>query len=317
MYLYFLSTIPCAVKLNGEYLGVASENYSVLPDEKGLFEFVPLCRGYNQSCFVWNGKLVDDDENTRIIDLYGGFLIIPKFTRQVVSDFKELFFKTIDFPDYSVEVRVFTENGVKLSVGRGKDKVIENVPFSPSTLNLEKAFIDGKGYLVAFLSDKKTAVFGFEITNGILNGNGIRNVLKRECDGYKAENETVILSGTLNDILRHTVTSVWTFRDGVKLAKADICRGKEPYELPEKLLPYAFFEELRLGKDVSDFLTPKIRPRAEELKAFIGDFSATLPPPHFRADNEILLLYSNRAEYAAIDFAGRLIDNVKITSNGK
>ena len=124
------------------------------------------------------GKLVDDDENARIIDLYGGFLIIPKFTRQVVSDFKELFFKTVDFPDYSVEVRVFTENGVKLSVGRGKDKVIENVPFSPSTLNLEKAFIDGKGYLVAFLSDKKTAVFGFEITNGILNGNGIRNVLK-------------------------------------------------------------------------------------------------------------------------------------------
>lgn len=317
MYLYFLSTIPCAAKLNGEYLGAVSENYSVLPDEKGLFEFVPLCRGYNQSCFVRNEKLADDNENVRIIDLYGGFLIIPKFTRQVVSDFKELFFKTVDFPDFSVEVGVFAENGVKLCVRRGKDKIIENVPFSPATLNLEKAFIDGKGYLVAFLSDKKTAVFGFEITDEVSDGSGIRNVLKRECDGYKAENETVILTETLNDILRHTVTSVWTFRGGVKLAKADIRRGREPYELPEKLLPYAFFEELRLGKDVCDFLTPRIRPRAEELKAFIGDFSVSLPPPHFRADNEILLLYGNRAEYAEIDFDGRLIDNVKITSNGK
>ena len=110
---------------------------------------------------------------------------------------------------------------------------------------------------------------------------------------------------------------MWTFRGGAKLAKAYICRGKEPYELPEKLLPYAFFEELRLGKDVSDFLTPRIRPRAEELKTFIGDFSAILPPPHFRADDEILLLYGNRAEYAEIDFDRRFIDNVKITSNGK
>ena len=58
-----------------------------------------------------------------IIDLYGGFLIIPKFKKQVISDYKELFYKKIDFPDFSASLEVFNENGTKLTVRCGNDKV--------------------------------------------------------------------------------------------------------------------------------------------------------------------------------------------------
>ncbi len=312
MYLYFLSAIPCALKLNGEFLGVIGENYSILPYKNGLFEFIPLLRGYAPSCFILRKEQPDNNENARIIDLYGGFLIIPKFSERAASDFKELFFKTIDFPNFSVELRVYVENGIKISVRRGKDKTVKSIPFVPKTLNLEKAFLNERAYLVAFLSDKKTAVFGFEISE-----NGIKTVLKRECDGFEAKNDKVFLTESISDVLRHTVTSTWSFNGGVSLEKIDVYRGKEPYELPEMLLPYAFFEELRLGKNVSDFLTPRLRPRADDLKTFIGDFSAVLPPPHFKNDNDVLLLYGNRAEYANLRYSGRLIDNVTVTTNGK
>lgn len=311
MYLYFLSTLPCAVKYNGEYAGRASENYSVFPCKKGFYEFIPLAPGYEETCFLWDEKPLNNNKNIKIIDLYGGFLIIPSFSRRAFTDFKELFFRAEIIGEFQAEIQVYIENGVKISVRSGKYKTTEGVPFLPSALNLEKAYLGGKAYILAFLSDKKTAAYGFEISE-----KGIRTVFKRPCDGYTAENDKVVLTETKNDILKHTVTTYWSFSDGVKIEKAEIRRKKEPYSLPEKLLPYAFFEELKLGKTPTDFLAPKLRPRAEDLKAFAGNFVSVLPPPHFKPKDYVTLLYEDKAEYARLNVSGRLIDNITITSDG-
>ena len=74
MYLYFLSSVPCAVKFNGRYIGKASENYSIIPSEKGLIEFIPFSANYVPVCLQWNEKIVDKCENASIIDLYGYLL---------------------------------------------------------------------------------------------------------------------------------------------------------------------------------------------------------------------------------------------------
>lgn len=311
MYLYFLSTLPCAVKYNGEYVGRASENYTIFPCKNGLYELIPLSSVYDETCFLWNDKPLDDNKNIKIIDLYGGFLIIPSFSKRAFADFKELFFKTEEVGDFQAEIQVYIENGVKISLRCGKNRITESVPFLPSALNLEKAYFCKKAYILAFLSDKKTAAFGFELSE-----KGIKTVFKRPCDGYTAENDKVILTETKNDILKHIVMTYWSFSDGVKIEKAEIRRKKEPYSLPERLLPYAFFEELKLGKTPTDFLTPKLRPRADDLKAFAGDFISVLPPPHFKPKDFVTLLYENKAEYARLDISGRLVDNITITSDG-
>lgn len=312
MYLYILSYLPCAVKFNGTFIGTASENYSIYPSEKGLFEFIPLCQGFAQTCFMWNNKPCDKQENVEIIDLYGGFLIIPRFKRQIISNFKQLFFKIAEFPNFEVKIEVFSENGTKISISQGKNKLTEAIPFSPSSLQLEKACLGGRNYLLAFLNDKKTAAFGFE-----LESDKIKTVLKRECNGYEIKSSELLISENKNDILKHTVREIYDFSNGVILKKAELKRGKELYDLPEQLLPYAFFEELKLGKDVSDFLSPTIRPRAKQLKSFIGDFSVALPPPHFMPDNYVTLLYGDKAEYAAIKSSHGLIENLTLTSNGE
>ncbi len=311
MYLYFLSTLPCAVKYNGEYVGRASENYSVFPNKKGFYEFIPLTPSYDETCFLWDEKLLDDNKNIKIIDLYGGFLIIPSFCKRAFADFKELFFKVEQAGDFQAEIRVYIENGVKISLKCGKEKITEGVPFLPSALNLEKAYFNGKAYILAFLSDKKTAAYGFELSD-----DGIKTIFKRPCDGYDAHSDKVVLTETKNDILKHTVTTYWNFSDGVKIEKAEIRRKREPYSLPEKLLPYAFFEELKLGRTPTDFLAPRLRPRAEDLKAFAGNFVSVLPPPHFKPSDYVTLLYEDKAEYARLNVTGRLIDNITVTSDG-
>lgn len=312
MYLYFLSYLPCAVKFNGEYIGKATENYSIKESEKGLYEFIPLRSGYLQSSFLWNEKLSDATENVQIIDLYGGFLIIPKFKRQIVSDYKELFFKTIDFPDFSASVEVFNENGCKLTVKCCDGKTTEALPLTPVSLDLEKAHLNGRAYLLAFLSNKKTAAFGFELSKS-----RVKTIFRRNCDGYEARDNILNLTELKNDLLRHTVVTKWDFTDGITLVNASFRRGRELYALPAPLLPYAFFEELNLGKDPSDFLTPRLRPRAMELKEFFGDYLAVLPPPHFKPETRITLLYRDHAEYAELGYVGRLIDSVTITSRGE
>ena len=162
------------------------------------------------------------------------------------------------------------------------------------------------------MSDKKTAAFGFELTES-----RIKTVFRRVCDGYEAKDNLLTITELKNDLLRHRVTTKWDFSNGVTLKEANFRRDRELYSLPSPLLPYAFFEELALGKDPADFLTHRLRPRAAELKEFFGNFRAVLPPPHFKPDDCVLLLYGDHAEYATLTYAGRLIDSVKLTARGE
>lgn len=310
MYLYFLSAVPCAVKFNGRYIGKASENYSIIPSEKGLIEFIPFSSNYVPVCLQWNEKTVDKCENASIIDLYGAFLIIPNFKRQIVSEYESIFFKQVEYPDFIAEVSVYIENGVKISVTANGDKKTEGIAFKPTSAEIEKACVYGNNYLLVFLTGKKTIATGFKL------GKKIETVLRRECDEYSAKGDEVVITELKNDALHHVVTSYWQFGESVKIRKAEIKRGRELFSVPDCLLPYAFFEELQLGKNVADFLAPSLRPRSAELRGFFGDFSAALPPPCHRSDDEILLLYGDKAEYAKLSFHGRLIDGVSLTTNG-
>ena len=46
------------------------------------------------------------------------------------------------------------------------------------------------------------------------------------------------------DILRHTLSCTWEFSTEIKLKKFTITAKRQPFSLPLKLIPYAFFEEV-------------------------------------------------------------------------
>ncbi|MBQ7642685.1 MAG: hypothetical protein IJS67_02165 [Clostridia bacterium] len=305
MYYYLLCATPCAVKLNGEYIGKASENYSIIDADAGLMEIIPLCDGYHSVNFLI-GKDCEESQNMKIIDLSGGFLLIPVFKRTIFSDFKMIKREVVPFSYGEVAVTCYAENGVRLIAENKSDLEVESIPFYPDDATFFKCGGKGGEYLIVLLTGKRTMVTAYKIDKKI------QMVFRQTCDAYSLKNNILTLTERKNDVLKHVVTTDWEFAAGVKAVRRTVVRKKPLYALPERLVSYAFFEEIALGGDLSDFLTARLRPRAKEMKGFLGRYTAVLPPPHFKPDNLVMLLYEKEVRYAETKFSGGLIDNLTL-----
>ena len=305
MFNYFLCFVPCAVKLNGRFIGTASENYSVLDADDGFVEFVPLSPLRSPVCMMLS-KTPKSERNVKIIDLYGGFLIMPVFPRRLFSDFKLLGVKDFDTRYGRARLTCYAENGVRLIAETQNAMSVENIPFYPDDVRF--GFMQGGSttYALAILSSLKTAIIAYEI------GREIKCVFKQIVDGYELNGNVLTVFVRKKDVMKHVVTEKWKFADRLMHGERVVTPRRKLYAINEKLVPYAFFEEIAAGGDVSAFLTPRLKPRADELKDFLGDFTAVLPPPHFRPQNEITLLYKDKVEYAVTELNSGLIDRVSL-----
>ncbi len=297
-----LSSTPCAVKINGEFSGIAGQNYTYFSGEKDLLEFIPLDDTYLPvAVYLENGKTVSTSVKTYSVK--DTTLIMPVYKRNIVSDFKTIGNVSIPFKNSTLSVSCYAENGIKIKVKYKDEFLVENVPFMIS----DAEFLPDKtygNYLIAVLTGERTLILGFSITDKI------RLIFKNVCDGYETNGNTLTIIENKPDILLHTLTSKWSFSSDVKKEDVKIYRGKDIYSLSDKQIPFAFFEELFLGASFSDFLTPKLKLRADELKEFIGNFSACLPPVKYIDQNCVLLLSGDKIKIAKCDILGTLIDNV-------
>ena len=300
-----LCKTPCIVKINGEYIGRVGENPVFVDIEEGFFEFIPLENNLLPvNCFV-NTNGVCSDKKVKIIDLYGGFLIVPSFSSRVDGEFKIIGRKSLELPR-PVSVTCFSQCGIKLLIQTQEDFFVEGIPFTPEDLRIESVSRGKKEYVVLICVGKKSLLLGFCISDKI------SLVFRSLCDGYSFEKNRLTNHEIKNDTLKHTVTSVWEFAEEVKLVNYLVSAKRQIFSLPEKLIPYAFFEVIMLSADPSDFLTPRLKPRSKELKGFIGDFYRILPPPHFKPDDYITLLYDDKIQYAKLTCEKGLIDNITL-----
>lgn len=305
MFCYILSSAECAVKLNGKYSGKCSGNYFVFECEETLIELVPLDNERLPIACLFN-KDAESAPNMKVFNLKNGYLLLPVFSRRSVTDFKMIGRGRTTFSVGTVSVACYAENGVKLVVETERDAIIESLPFLPEEARFEKCEGGGKEYLVCFFIGRRTLVTAFDI------GESITLAFRRTCDAYAFDPPVLTLTENKNDILKHTVFSSWRFSEKVFGEQTEIRRKRQIYTVDEKLLPYCFFEEILVGGDPSDFLTPALKPRADELKGFLGDFTAVLPPPHFVNQNYLLLLYADKVEYAEVTLNKGLISNVSL-----
>ena len=305
MYCYFLCDVPCAVKVDGAFIGVASKNLSFIESEKCFLEFIPLDESFDKICFLFDKTRPSSSKNTKIIDLYGGFLLIPQFFRKADGEFKLLDKKQFDLPIPTL-VTYFNKNGTKLCISNEKDFYIEHIPFTPSEVKFDACVSCGNQYLVAVCMANKTEILAFKITDKI------SLAFKNLCDGYSFSKNLLNTLEKKNDVLKHTIYSTWQFGDSVKLKNHKTSREKLPFALPEKLFVIAFFEEVLIDGDLSEFLSPELNARACEIKEFLGDFTRILPPPHFVDDDAIMLLYQDKIEYAKVSLTNGLITNISI-----
>ena len=305
MFYYLYCKTPCAVKVNGEYLGIASVNLKYFEGENCFLELIPLDAHFVQTRVYLNKNILNEQKNCRIIDLYGGFLIIPNFTKQFSNDFTVIGKKTFDFT-YPLTVFCYNQGGVKLVLSNKLDVAVESIPFLPEDVRFESCRFNGKEYLVVVCVGKRSLILAFSI------GEKITRVFKNLCDGYGFEKNKLFTVENKNDILKHSLSSTWEFGETLSLKSCSITTKRPIYSLPTKLIPYAFFEEIILGGDVANFLSPRLKPRAKEIGGFLGSFEEVLPPFHFSDDDCVVLLYKDKVEYAKLELLGGLVDNLTL-----
>ncbi|MBQ7373991.1 MAG: hypothetical protein IJW64_05470 [Clostridia bacterium] len=305
MLYYLLCATPCAVKLNGDYVGTAGQNFSFLEFDEGFLEFLPLDQTFFPTSLFINKNTTSNTQNTKIIDLYGGFLLIPQFFKKLSSDFK-LIEKRIFPLSNPVTVSCYNHGGVKLYLSNETDFFIDGLPFCPEKIVFESCAYKGREYIVAVCVAKKSLILGYCVSGKITP------VFKNLCDGYGFENNCITTLENKNDLLGHSISSKWGFEEGVKLLNFTISTKRSPFSIPEKLVPYAFFEEILIDGDPSVFLSPKLKEKAKDLREFLGNFEKVLPPPHFIGDDVVTLLYSDKVEYAKVSLVRGVIENVII-----
>ena len=304
MRVYFLSYVPAALKLNGIYLGtidVFERHIELDPNDGVLAEIVP--DGNLQPLnFFLNEKF---------------FKSPPKFADVYKTD-----------GDAIVYIREYAAKDISISV-------IFQTRFAG---NLITAFTQGNLYLSIegadySLTQLPTQFINLKAEVKQLSGRGVL--------ALSADNRLIIISDNGKIIFSNAAEEA-EFSDSLKIrapfetctaAKAECVYGYDGESLsllssrtvetrpPEKeIAHFAFFESVLTCGNFADFLSDALKPRANDLKSYLGNFvSVTVPPEKFylmhgeiAAAGLVYPIASNLYEvkYYAVEFDGEKIDNV-------
>ena len=308
MYYYFASGFPSAVKINGTFLGIIS-NETKFCDVESNNAFVEICSLSTTEPsvnFLLNEDfLLNPPENVTITDLKGGYLI--KCNALCLNE--KFCLLSQEKTDLFI-ASVFTDNGLKISIETPYDFFADQIRLTVKSAKIEHFFLNNHTFVLIYLISDKQHIIVYDVTNKI------EKVLLKEVFSCSIENgfETI---ERRQDIAKHEIKTEWTFDE--KFTAKNVTIATSPdftlNSLPLPVIPYAFAEELLTSGNVSCYLSDKMKPNANKLKGYLGNFIGIMPPPIFRKDNEVGFIYKlteNKYEvrYYTFEFLDGKIDNI-------
>ena len=306
MYYYFTSKSHCAIKLNGIYLGIITDTvkHVNVQSDQTLVELIPLNSTSPSFCFTLNSDFLSNPPSEILItDMKGGYLIA--YAPNVVG----LPFKVITQQNLeNISVTVFSDGTHKISIQTQNDFFTENLNFTFDSVEILKR---GEVLLVGFIG-KECHVHGYKLFSKITP------IDKISCGSFSFDNQITILNEYL-DIAKHKVTLTLDVQRGelTQIDKKIVCsQNFSVNNLPLKIIPYAFLEELLVGGNIDCFLASNVLPNADKLHGFLGNFIGVMPPPFFVSPEQIGLIYKKTpnsfyVEYCSFELNGRLISGIK------
>ena len=87
--------------------------------------------------------------------------------------------------------------------------------------------------------------------------------------------ESLVLRRTYADIAAHVAETLYSVQNGELKFTERILRTREGFDcadLDERLLPFAFFQEIAAGGDTEKYLTPALLPKKNLLREYLGNF---------------------------------------------
>jgi hypothetical protein len=314
MYYYFFADFPAVIKINGIYYGSIQNAVKPLRFDGIDQTFIEICslEKYQPpiNFIIPSDFLSRPPDGVSVTDLKGGFLI--KFLKSFNGgDFNVLSQAKFN----NAVVTVFNENGLKVSIETANDFLVEPIRYNAKKADIQSVKICGLD-VVAITLESETGC-GKNVL--LFNINGETKLLfKREVDQV-AFNQEFTTTEKIIDIAKHSVTVTWEYNDGQIKEKSRTVKCEKNVDisnLPEKLLPYAFIEELFAGGCVSEFLSDNVSKNADKLCDYFGSFLGVMPPPLFRLENEVGLIYADgnnkyKVEYFIFEIENKKICNIK------
>lgn len=206
-------------------------------------------------------------ENVAITDLYGAFLCYPILKPKFDLPYKTIVKRSFVFDNIEYLITVFTDGAIKLRINGYNEELILQLPFIPQDLKIYP--VGGNLFLVDLISGiHYVAVFSAPT---------IKEEFSAVCHSYDVSKELSIKK-IGRTIFSYEETSRYNYDGKVNLTDKT-CRVFYPYkELPDKLLTYAFLEEVRLSVDYRHFLSDNLLSDYSLIKDFLGEYSFILPP---------------------------------------
>lgn len=306
MFVYFCSDYPAVLKVNG----TKHQKINNLPKKidcsfnNCFIEICPLVSTEKPLCFYLDKEFLSAPSNrVCVVDLKGGYLI-----NLVKSPAQEQLKVIAQEKTNSYSITCFCENGYKLSIETPFDFYFENLPFS---VDSAKVLFFDNNIIGIELVGENTFVAVYNLANKITR---LFFQLVNECE----YSNLLITVKTYNDIAKHKVICKWNFnnQNAVLVEKiVNRCPNFHHALLCREVLPFAFLEELLVGGDCTPYLCENLKNSCDKLKGFLGEFIGVCPPPPFREQNQVGLVYKKdtnqyKLEYLLFD----LDDNNKITN---
>lgn len=267
MKIYFLSSKPCALTLNGAYFGLTDrfERYAdIALADRMLVTFTPE-NALPVSFFL--------TEEIRFTPPAGCEVYLLKNAIAIYAcDFPPRDLTLIPVAqarENDALVSVFLQGALQLSIQSQQGFFVRPLP--PSFASCKIEFHSG---LVFLRSADTLAIFTKKAEQVFLE-----NVLS-----YTVENDMLSARLPLSERLGRALDGKWRLREnGCERASFSLLQTRtengetDAEKIQDELLPYAFFESVLIGADVAQMLCEELLPQKDKLVAFLGEFVSVAP----------------------------------------
>lgn len=258
MKIYFLSSTPCALFVNGLYFGITDKFARHAEITLSDNVYLRFCPENAQP----NGFFLT--ENIRFQSPAGVRVYLLK-------DAIALYCENFPPSDYTLQMHaqkrqgdmlatLFSQGNLYLSLQIGKDTFISALPpaFAHAKLNFYQE-------LVFLETEKALAVYTQKC----------EKLFEEEILSYRLENNLLHVRLPLFDM--HARVAECTYLLGKSSCeKQQVIIEEKPSDFSLKNVAYSFFESLLIGAHYEDMLSDELLNKKEDLRAFLGDFEGVI-----------------------------------------
>ena len=270
MRIHFSAEKPCMLRLGGALLGAVgeAEKFADIGQESILAEFLP-----------------DDGDLLPLAFRIGeGFFAAPPACADVYRyDCGADVFVRFAPRDTSMRVLVQKRFGDALmtvfSEGKPQLSLEANGGFGLFDLPAADDYAPGEQMIGGERFYSVLCTRGEKQTLCLYNGEP-REVFRDAVTGFSC-GEKLRVAFAFADIAGHTAERVFRAENGTLAEESYTVHAREgfcPETLHEKLIPFAFFQEILAGGDPAPYLTPALAGRKALLKEYLGDFCGVYLP---------------------------------------